>query len=122
MEKKIISSELVKQAGELLRREHARCNELEKQASDFVREKKAAAIAYREVELGICEPFRSYQDFQEKVANLLQDDLEVVEKALERGYTGARQVGELVDSAKSTLSPGMDNPLGRLILTGELDN
>jgi hypothetical protein len=113
-----ITPETIKLAGELLRREHTERLKLEKEASATVLEKRAQKIAFREIELGLSEPFKSLEEFQEKVASLLSEgDLDVVEKALDRGYVGTRKSGDLVGSSTKA-----KNPLDRYILTGELDN
>jgi hypothetical protein len=122
MNEKVVTPEMIKKAGELLKTEHAERLRLEKVAADNEREKTAQKIAYREVELWITEPFKSHQEFQEKVASLMTEDLEVVEKALERGYTGSRNAGELVGDGGPAPKKGYDNPLAQWIITGELDN
>lgn len=113
--KKTVSLEQVKQAGMLLKREHEERLRLEKVAGDLQLEKRAMQIAFREVELGISEPFRSYEALLEKVATLLKEDLDVVEKALERGYGSAGRIGTL---AEETSKPGR-NLLERWVLEGE---
>lgn len=111
-----ISIELVKKAGELLKQEHETRLRLEKEASQAGLEKRAAKIAFREVELGLCEPFRTHEEFLAKVASLVKEDLDVVEKALQRGYGSSRAYGELDTS--SQVRGG--NPLERWIWNGEL--
>lgn len=116
---KQIRAEHIKQAGELLRREHTERVRLEKVASSLELEKRAQKLAFREVELGVCEPFRTFDEFAEKVASLAKEDLDVVEKALERGYGSSRRTGdELVGETKYKVS----NPLEHFVLTGELVN
>lgn len=118
MSAKQISAEHVKQAAALLKREHEERLKLEKVASAHELEKRAQKLAFREVELGVCEPFRSLEEFMDKVASLMTEDLDVVEKALERGYGSSRRVGgELVGEAKRS-----SNPLEHFVLTGELVN
>jgi hypothetical protein len=100
---KQVSPETVKLAGQLLKQEHERAEKLASDLKEVAvardREKRASRIAFREVELGASEPFRSNEEYEKKVASLLADpELEVIEKALERGYTGLRKVGELVGS------------------------
>jgi hypothetical protein len=95
---KSITPEMVKKAGALLKKEHELRLTLEKQAADHHLEKRAMRVAFREVELGMCEPYRSGDEFMEKVASLMVDDLDVVEKALDRYHGGtARRAGELED-------------------------
>jgi methylphosphotriester-DNA--protein-cysteine methyltransferase len=107
----------VKLAGELLKREHEQRLLLEKEASDLKVEKRAMKIAFREIELGIAEPYKTHDEFMNKVASLAKEDLDVVEKALERGYGPARRGGELADEPNGK---GMD-PLTRWVTTGELE-
>lgn len=114
---KTISPEQIKKAGALLKREHIERLRLEKLASTHVREKKAQELAFREVELGLCEPYKSNDEFQQKVASLLDDDLEIVEKALDRGYHKAEKQGELTNDEDA----GMKDPLTRYVLTGEME-
>ena len=115
---KTVPLEQVKLAGELLLRERKARLSLEKEASDFRLEKRAQRIAFREVELGISEPFKSAEEFLNKVASLMQDDLDVVEKALERGYGPARRDGEL---AEDGVSQSKLNPLERWVKHGDLE-
>lgn len=114
-EKKTITPEHIKQAGVLLQKEHDERVRLEKVAADFEKRARAEKLAFREVELGIVEPYKTYDDYQKKVASLLQDDLAVVEKALERGYGTARRDGELTGDVKK-----ITNPLEHYVRTGEL--
>lgn len=92
----IPSADLIKKAGALLKQEHEARLSLEKQAEDAALEKRATRVAFREVELGLREPFRSYEELTEKVAALVKEgDIASVEKALARGYGATRQIGEL---------------------------
>lgn len=118
MSTKMVPQELVKQAGEMLKNEHLKRLELEKQATAHELEKRAAKIAFREVELGIAEPFKNFEEFQQKVANLMQDDLDVVEKALDRGYSSSRRLGDLEGGSSGK---GF-NPFEHYVQTGELSN
>ena len=54
--------------------------EIEKTAS--IR-KKAEELAFRMVNKGMCPQFETYEDFQEKVASIMTEDIAVTEKALE---------------------------------------
>ena len=58
-----------------------------KEAADALevaqRREDAVKLAFSMVEKGKVPPFMSYDDFQEKVATLLDKDLRVVEQALE---------------------------------------
>lgn len=117
MAAKVISPEIIKQAGVLLKKEHEARLRLEKQAEAHDLEKRAMKLAFREVELGIAEPFKTHEEFIQKVANLMGENLDVVEKALERGYGSARRMGELVgDTNKRTR-----NSFEHFVLTGELE-
>jgi hypothetical protein len=115
---KVIKLEHIKLAGDLLKREHAERVRLEKVASDAIQEKRAQKIAFREVELGISEPFKSFDDFQTKVASLRTENLEVLEKALERGYGNSQSFGELDVESNNRKNR---NPLEHFVLTGELE-
>lgn len=98
---KTVSLDMVKQAGLLLKREHEERLRLEKEASDLKLEKRAMQVAFREVELGLAEPFKTFGQFHEKVSSLMTENLDVVEKALERGYTSRNRVGTLDDVPSS---------------------
>lgn len=111
---KTVSVEQVKLAGELLLREHTARLGLEKKAQEFELEKRAAKIAFREVELGLADPFKSHDEFLNKVASLMTDDLDVIEKALERGYGSTRKDVELSDKPGKSL-----DPLSSWVLHGE---
>jgi hypothetical protein len=110
-----VSVELVKKAGALLKQEHEARVRLEKEAHQSGLEKRAARIAFREVELGLCEPFKTHDEFLAKVASLMGEDLDVVEKALQRGYGASRAYGELDTSSNAQ---SLD-PLSRWVLYGE---
>jgi hypothetical protein len=116
MSEKTVSTEQVKLAGELLKREHELRLGLEKEAADHKLEKTATKIAFREVELGLAQPFKSHEEFMSKVASLMKEDLAVVEKALERGYGPARKDGELAEENGKEM-----NPFERWVKHGELD-
>jgi hypothetical protein len=113
---KTVSTEQVKLAGELLKREHELRLGLEKEAQDHKLEKRAAKIAFREIELGLSEPYKSHEEFLNKVANLMKEDLDVVEKALERGYGPSRRIGELAEETGKSL-----DPFTRWVKHGELE-
>jgi cysteinyl-tRNA synthetase len=115
METKVISPAQIKLAGEMLKKEHSERLRLEKVAADFEKKAKAEKLAFREVELGITEPYKNFDEFQKKVASLLDDDLEVLEKALDRGYGSSRRVGELADAGGK-----VNNPFEHFVRTGEL--
>lgn len=112
---KTVSAEQVKLAGTLLKREHELRLSLEKRANDLELEKRAMKIAFREVELGLSEPYKTHEEFLNKVASLVKEDLDVVEKALERGYGPARREGELAEDNGKEL-----NPFERWVKHGEL--
>lgn len=116
MGEKQVSLEQVKLAGTLLKREHEARLTLEKEAQDLRLEKRAMKIAFREIELGLSEPYKSHEEFMNKVASLMKEDLDVVEKALERGYGPARRDGELAEETGKGL-----NPLERWVKHGELE-
>jgi len=117
-EQQVVTQEMIKKAGQLLKQVSDEKRELEKEAAASALEKRAHKVAFREVELGLCEPFKKYEDFQEKVASLMSDDLDLVEKALDRGYTQPGKTGEL-----SGENPGKaKNQFEQFVLTGELVN
>jgi hypothetical protein len=104
--------ELLKQAAAMLKTEHGKRLELEKRAH-------AEKLAFRKVELGITEPFSSYEDFRKEAAAIeAEGDLALVEKALEYGTLGGHRSGTLEKQASS--ERGSLNPIEHLILHGEL--
>lgn len=104
--KKEVTLEQIKTAAELLKKEHTERLRLEKVAEDASLRERAAKVAFREVELGVCEPYRTHEEFQTKVASLMNEDLSVVEKALERGYGSYAGPGELDNTpAEKQLDP-----------------
>lgn len=117
---KPISLEMVKQAGVLLKQEHELRKEADAKILAHDLEKRATKIAFREVELGYNEPFSSYDELMEKVASLMKEDLDVLEKALERGYGPGGNVkgGELAEDLKKTAS---SNPLHNWVMNGILE-
>lgn len=116
MEKKIVTPEQIKLAGEMLKKEHTERMRLEKVAEDFEKKARAEKLAFKEVELGITEPFKNHEEFQKKVASLLEDDLSILEKALERGYGTSQRLGELVGETSAKVT----NPFDHYVRTGEL--
>ena len=114
---KPVTLEQVKQAGMVLKKVNEERLRLEKVAGDLQMEKRAMQIAFREVELGLSEPFSSFEELQVKVASLMKEDLDVVEKALQRGYGKLGNVGTLAEEthAKSDL-----NVFERWVLEGQL--
>ena len=113
---KTVTLEQVKQAGVVLKRVNEEKLRLQKEAAVYNLEKRAMAIAFREVELGITQPFGSMKDLLEKVAGLMKEDLDVVEKALERGYGSAGSIGTLVDSTEGNGR----NPFENWVLNGTI--
>lgn len=113
---KTVSMEQVKLAASLLAREHSTRLRLEKEAQVTQLEKRAMKVAFREIELGISEPYKTHEEFMQKVSSLMQEDLDVVEKALERGYGPARRDGELADET----GKGLD-VFSRWVKHGELE-
>jgi hypothetical protein len=118
MDKIQVTPEMIKKAGEMLQKVSGENQELLTKAAEATLEKRAQKIAFREVELGLGEPFKSFQDFQEKVAGLMKEDLDVVEKALDRGYSASRKTGDL--TTESTVKG--KNVFDQFVLTGELTN
>ncbi len=117
MKQKEVTLEQVKTAAELLKREHTERLRLEKVANEASLKERATKVAFREVELGVCEPYKTHEEFQTKVASLMNEDLGIVEKALERGYGSYNGPGELDEATKS----GKDiDPLSDWILNGKL--
>lgn len=115
---KTITPEQMKDVAQLLRKTATERDGFKKEAEESTLRNRAEKIAFREVEIGLVDPFKTYDEFQEKVASLMSDDLDVVEKALERGYHTTRKDGEL---GKSVGGEKMD-PLTQVILTGELSD
>ena len=116
MEKKVITPEHIKQAGELIKKQGSELVRLEKVAAEFEKKARAEKIAFREVELGVTEPFKNIEEYHKKIASLMGDDLDVLEKALERGYGTSRRLGELVEGTGSKVT----NPFEHYVRTGEL--
>jgi hypothetical protein len=118
---KTVTPEMVKNAGVLLKREHeARVKiegDLSKLAAETAKRERAEKIAFREVEMGLSEPFKNHEEFQSKVASLMQDDLDVIEKALARGYHGKAAGGSLEGETGDKL-----DPFSRWVLHGELNS
>ena len=81
-----VSIEKVKLAGKLLKEEREKVLELEKQASNYSTVERATKLAFKEVELGLAPAFQSYEEFQTKVASLAEENLDILEMALNRGY------------------------------------
>ncbi|NDC22585.1 MAG: hypothetical protein EBZ49_00420 [Proteobacteria bacterium] len=82
-----MDNQLRKLAAEKMLQLHKTNKEHEKRAH-------ALRLIYKQAELGFGEVPRSYRELQEKVASLLNQDLNVVEKALE--LTGGNmKLGEL---------------------------
>lgn len=112
-----ITPEQMREVAQLLRKTASERDGFKKEAQEFNLRQRAEKIAFREVEIGLVDAFKTYDEFQEKVAGLMGEDLDIVEKALERGYHTARKDGELI--GKSGNGDKLD-PLTQVILTGEL--
>lgn len=116
-EKKVITPEQMQKVAGMLRDIGKERDELLKTAAEASKKSRAEKIAFREVELGLVDAFKSYDEYQEKVAGLMAEDLDIVEKALERGYHAPRKDGELTGKSGT----GTMDPLTRYILTGETE-
>ena len=105
------SKMLLKRAGVMLEKEHGIRTELEKQA-------RAGKLAFRKVELGLRDPFVSHEDFIKEASSILKEDnLDLIEKAIEYGTLGGHTTGDL--EKKANYSSDL-NPITHLITTGEL--
>lgn len=114
-----VSLEMVKKAGQLLKQEHEARLGLEKKAQATELEKRAMKVAFREVELGLAQPFTTYEAFMEKVASLANENLDVIEKAIELGYVpGGANVGTLAEEHRKTAGA---NALHNWVMNGELE-
>ena len=109
----------MRDVAQLLRKTASERDGFKKEAQESTLRQRAEKIAFREVEIGLVDAYKSFEEFQEKVASLMSDDLDVVEKALERGYHTTRRDGELI--GKSVGGEKLD-PLTQVILTGELSD
>jgi len=112
---KTITPEQLRDVAQLLRKTASERDGFQKEAQELNLRQRAEKIAFREVEIGLVDAFKTYNEFQEKVAGLMSDDLDVIEKALERGYHTTRKDGELTGKSEQKL-----NPFEQMILTGEL--
>lgn len=94
----VLKKDLEKTAAALrqVKKHKERTHELEKTAEIA---KRAQQLAFSLVEKGRIPPFKNYEEFQEKVASLRDQDLDVVEKALEFD-TGSLNLGEVGNNAK----------------------
>ena len=102
---------LLKKAGVMLEKEHILRTGLEKQA-------RAGKLAFRKVELGLRDPFVSHEDFVKEANSILaEDNLDLIEKAIEFGTLGGHRTGDLEKKASSSSD---SNPITHLLETGEL--
>lgn len=97
-------SELEKTAAALkqIKQIKNKSDEMEKKAATLEKEaahnEKAVRIAFSMVENGNTPAFKSYDEFHEKVASLMEEqDLSVVEKALEYNTQKLASIGELTE-------------------------
>lgn len=104
--------EMLKTAGRMLKQEHESRSLLEKKA-------RAQKIAFKKVEMGIVDPFNSYEALEKEATAILEhDDLDVLEKALEIGVIGGHRSGEL--EKKANLSSNPADVFNHFVTTGEL--
>ena len=81
----------------------------------------ALRLIYKQAEMGYGEIPRSYSDLQEKIASLVNQDLYVLEKALE--LTGGNiKLGELDTSPDNRLSGGKAEDVFKASILGEIIN
>lgn len=82
--------------------------ELMKQAADAIdrhrRKDEAIKLAFSMVEKGKCEPFASFSEFDEKVATLMEKNLDAVREALDMD-SGLSDFGK-VASDKTSIAGG----------------
>jgi len=84
VEKKLIekTAEAIEQVGEERDLLSTRVTDLEKTAALY---KTAEELAFKMVEKGRCPQFSSYKEFTDKVAQLIGQDMAVIDRALEMG-------------------------------------
>lgn len=63
------------------------------------RRERAEKLAFSMVERGKIPPFHSFDSFQEKVASIAADDLDVVKKALELDAGGSMELGKVAEAS-----------------------
>jgi hypothetical protein len=106
------TEQMLKTAGEMLKQEHLEKVALEKVA-------RAQKLAFRKVEMGIVEPFTSYEAMTKEAEAILKDgDLDLTERAMDLGITGGHRSGELTKQASSGAQP--TDVFNHFVLTGEL--
>lgn len=80
-------------------------NELLKEAASALekadRHSRAEKLAFNMVERGKISPFHSYASFQEKVAAIAADDLDVLQKALELETGSSMELGKVAEERAS---------------------
>lgn len=105
------AQDMLKQAAQKMRQLDTAVKTHEKRAH-------ALRLLYKQAELGYGEVPRSYDELQTKIASLLNQDLQVLEKALE--LTGGNvKLGEL---DRNSIDPSMHSALEMFqatIITGE---
>lgn len=78
------------------------------------RHERAEKLAFTMVERGKIPPFHSYTSFQEKVASIETEDLDVVQKALELDTGGALQLGKVAEATTAASQDAHDRFFNRI--------
>lgn len=94
----------MKEPSELRKLAAIKMLQLDQENKGHIKAAQATKLYFKQVEYGMIEPAQTYEEFTQKVASLANQDLEVLEKAIELNQ-GNIKIGELDrDQATSNLS------------------
>lgn len=90
---------------ELLKTAAEKMVQLSKSNKDHERREQALRLIYKRAELGYADVPRTYGELQEKVASLMTQDLNAIEKAMEFNLESGSPFGEVEKQAQKGLRP-----------------
>ena len=101
--KKMGDQKLIKEAD--LKKTAEMLHGLNIERNQFKKEAKATELLYKQAELGQITMPRTFAEYQEKVAELLGKDLDVMEEAIKIASSSENELGGLDDTARLVSNP-----------------
>ncbi len=93
------------QRKELLKTAAEKMLQLSERNKEHEKRGQALRILYKNAELGYADVPRTYSELEEKIASLMTQDLNAVEKALEISVANGSPFGEVEKHAQKRLQP-----------------
>ncbi len=102
-QKKMKDNKIIKEAD--LKKTAAMLNSLNEERNSLKKEAKATELLYKQAELGQIKMPATFAEYQEKVAELLGKDLDVMEEAIKIASSSENELGGLDDTARLGVDP-----------------